>query len=326
MKQTRFARYAWGVLVYNLLVIMWGTFVRATGSGAGCGAHWPACNGQIIPWSPQIETLIEFSHRVTTSLSGLLVIGLLVWAFRAFPRGHRVRWSAAFTLFFVVLEGAVGAVQVKLGLVADNPSLSRAVVGSIHLVNTFFLIGAIVLTAWWSSGGAALRLRGQGMLGVMLGVGLVAALLLGASGAITELGDTLFPASSLREGFAQDFSPTAHFLIRLRVFHPVIAILLGVYTVLASMAAIRLRPSPTTRTAAYALCTLFFIQLLLGALNVYLLAPVWMQLVHGLFADLVWLAMVLLAASVLAQPAPHYVPASVAQPVPGALGDGKQGV
>ncbi|HEU5016107.1 MAG TPA: COX15/CtaA family protein [Roseiflexaceae bacterium] len=316
MKQTRFAWFAWGVLVYNLLVIMWGAFVRATGSGAGCGEHWPVCNGQIIPRAPRIETIIEFSHRMTTGLAGFLVIALVVWAFRAFPRGHRVRWGAALTMLFIVLEGAVGAVQVKLGLVADNPSLSRALVGSIHLVNTFFLTGAMVLTAWWASGGAAPRLRGQGVLGVMLGVGLVAALLLGASGAVTALGDTLFPSTSFRAGFAQDFSPTAHFLIRLRVFHPVIAILVGIYTVLASLAAVRLRPSPKTRAMAYGLCALFFTQLLLGALNIYLLAPVWMQLVHLLFADLVWLFMVLLAASVLAQPAPADVPASVAHPAP----------
>lgn len=314
MKLSRFAMFAWGVLLYNLAVIVWGAFVRATGSGAGCGAHWPVCNGQVIPQAPAVATIIEFSHRLTTGLAGLLVVGMLVWAWRAFPRGHRVRWGAVLTLFFIVLEGAVGAVQVKLGLVADNPSLARALVGSIHLVNTFLLIGFMALTAWWASGGAAPHLRGQGMLGVMLGAGLLAALLLGASGAVTALGDTLFPSSSFRAGFAQDFSPTAHFLIRLRVFHPVIAILVGIYTLLASLVVLRARPGPTTRTAAYLLGGLFFTQLVLGALNIYLLAPVWMQLVHLLFADLVWLAMVLLAASTLAQPAPRYAPVPAVQP------------
>ena len=81
-----FAAYAWAVLGFNLLVILWGAFVRATGSGAGCGSHWPLCNGEVLPRAPALATLIEFSHRLTSGVALLLVIGLVVGAWRGFPR------------------------------------------------------------------------------------------------------------------------------------------------------------------------------------------------------------------------------------------------
>src|SRR3954471_11650429 len=176
------------VLAYNLLVILWGTYVRASGSGAGCGSHWPLCNAEVIPPAPQVATLIEFSHRLTTGLAGLLVIGLVVWAFRAFPRGHAARLGAVLSLAFILIEGMVGALQVRLGLTADNASVGRAVVGSIHLANTFVMLAAITLTAWWASGGAALQMRNpgadkrrRGLLGWVFALGLLGVLLVGAS-------------------------------------------------------------------------------------------------------------------------------------------------
>src|SRR5689334_25339849 len=104
MKLGRFAIYAWGTLVYNLATILWGAYVRASGSGAGCGSHWPLCNGEVVPLAPRVATLIEFAHRMTTGLAGLLVIGLVVWAFRAFPRRSSVRLGAALSLGFIIIE------------------------------------------------------------------------------------------------------------------------------------------------------------------------------------------------------------------------------
>src|SRR6476620_6340344 len=210
MKLGRFAIYAWGMLAYNLLVILWGAYVRASGSGAGCGSHWPLCNGEVIPLAPPVATLIEFSHRLTTGLAGLLVIGLMVGALRAFPRGSSVRLGAGLSLAFILIEGLVGALQVRLGLTADNASVGRAVVGSIHLANTFLMLAAMALTAWWASGGAPLQLRRQGLLGWLFAVCLLGVLLVGASGAITALGDTLFPSDSLASGLQADFAASAH--------------------------------------------------------------------------------------------------------------------
>ena len=90
-----FARYAWAVLAYNVAVVLWGALVRVTGSGAGCGNHWPLCNGMAAPLSPSAATAIEFTHRMMSGLDAFLVLGLLVWAFRSFPRRHAVRLGAA---------------------------------------------------------------------------------------------------------------------------------------------------------------------------------------------------------------------------------------
>jgi heme A synthase len=314
MKLGRFAIYAWGVLAYNLLVILWGAYVRASGSGAGCGSHWPLCNGEVIPPAPQVATLIEFSHRLTTGLAGLLVIGLVVWAFRAFPRGHSVRLGAALSLIFIVIEGLVGALQVRLGLTADNASAGRAVVGSIHLANTFIMLAAMTLTAWWATGGASLQLRRQGLLGWVFALGLLGVLLVGASGAITALGDTLFPSGSLAEGLQADFSPGAHFLIQLRVIHPILAVLVGVYSIVAGRLAAAWRPSVATKRLSWALIALFGAQLLIGVVNVVLLAPIFMQIIHLFMADLVWIALVLTAAAALGAPAATHATAAVAEP------------
>jgi len=313
MNLPRFARYAWGVLAYNIVVILWGAFVRATGSGAGCGSHWPLCNGQVVPRAPQVETLIEFSHRLTSGLAFLLVIALLVWAFRAYPKKHRVRWAASFSVLFIITEALVGAGLVIFGLVADNASMARAFSMAVHLLNTFLLLACLTLTAWWSSGGESVRLRGQGMRAVLLIIGLLGVLVLGVSGAVTALGDTLFPSASLAEGLSQDFSPTAHLLIRLRVFHPAIAISVALYLILVVIWLYSLRQNSITKRFSLLLVILLVIQLVAGVINVALLAPVWMQLVHLLLADLVWIALVLLTASALAANAPDTQPLQFAQ-------------
>lgn len=308
--QRGFVRFTWGVLAYNLAVIVWGAFVRATGSGAGCGRHWPLCNGQVVPRAQQLETLIEFTHRLTSGLAGLLVIAMVVWAMRAFPKGHLARRGAWLSLLMIVIEGALGAGLVLLELVADNSSVARAFAMGIHLVNTLLLLGIITLTAWWGQGGGALRLRGQGATGALIGAAVIAVMVLGATGAITALGDTLFPAASLQHGIQQDLDPYAHFLIRLRVYHPLLAIITGIYIVVTAQLVARQRPSQGARVASAWLILLFVLQLAVGGLNVALLVPVAVQLIHLLLADLVWVALVLLAAAALAQEAPAPVRAA----------------
>jgi heme A synthase len=143
MQLTRFAKYAWGVLAYNILVILWGAYVRATGSGAGCGSHWPLCNGEVIPRAEQVETLIEFAHRLTSGLSLLLVVGLLVWAFRSYPKGHLVRLGAGLSMFFIITEALVGAGLVLFEWVAQDVSSGRVISMAVHLVNTFLLLASL---------------------------------------------------------------------------------------------------------------------------------------------------------------------------------------
>lgn len=303
MRLDKFAKYAWGVLAYNLAVILWGAYVRATGSGAGCGSHWPLCNGEVLPRAPQIETIIEFTHRLTSGVALLLVIGLIVWAFRLYPKGHPVRFGTGLSLFFIITESLLGAGLVLFKLVDQDTSTTRAVAGALHLVNTFLLVGALALTAWWASGGRPVQLGNQRILQVITGIALAAMLLLGASGAVTALGDTLFPATSLSEGLQQKFSPTAHFLVRLRLFHPIIAVAVGAYIIIVMGVINARQPNPLTRRLSRVFTVLYGAQLVAGAVNVVLLAPIWLQLAHLLVSDVLWILLVLFAASVFAQKA-----------------------
>lgn len=303
MKLSRFAKYAWGVVAFNLVVILWGAYVRASSSGAGCGSHWPLCNGEVIPRSPTIKTLVEFSHRLSSGLALLLTIGLLVWAFRAFAKKHPARTYAALSMFFMLMEAAVGAALVLFEYVAENKSIGRALWMSGHLINTFLLVAMLTLTAWTASTDERAQLRDQGGINWLFAVAILGTLILGVSGAVTALGGTLFPVTSLAEGLRQDLSPTAHVLIRLRFFHPFIAIAVGALLVLTAVLVRAWRGNATTNKLSLALITLVAIQLLAGLVNLLLHAPIWLQIVHLLLSDLIWIALVLLSFTALTQPA-----------------------
>lgn len=316
MKLDSFAKFAWGVLVYNLAVILWGAYVRASGSGAGCGSHWPLCNGEVIPQTPQVATLIEFTHRLSSGLALLLVIGLIIWAFRQYPPGHPVRLGAGLSMFFMITEALVGAGLVLFELVAYDTSTARALVIALHLINTFLLLAFLVLTAWWASGGRPVQFKGQGGLGWMMALAFLAMLLLGASGAVTALGDTLFPATSLAEGLQQKFSPTAHFLVRLRLWHPLIAIAVGAYAVVVIGLVKSRLTDPLAGRLGRVFTVLYFVQLASGALNVVLLAPIWLQLWHLLLSDALWIILVLFATVTFAQRVPPVSSVDLLKPSP----------
>lgn len=295
LSPNRFAKYSWAVLAYNIFVILIGAFVRATGSGAGCGAHWPLCNGVVIPQPQQIATLIEFSHRVTSGLTLPLILILLIWAWRKYPRGSALRVTTALAMFFIILEALIGAGLVLFELVAHNDSIARALSGMAHLVNTFLLIATLTITAWWAAVGVPERLKRHGLTGALLIIGGLAILLLGASGAVTALGDTLFPSSSVAAGMQEDFSSTAHYLIRMRVLHPAIAVSVGVYLFLVTTWVRRRLTDPILEPITNGLYVLYVLQILLGIFNIALLAPVWLQLIHLLVSNLVWISFVLMS-------------------------------
>ena len=301
MTLNRLAKYAWAVLGYNLLVIIWGAYVRASLSGDGCGSHWPLCNGEVIPRIGQGKTLVELTHRLSSGIALLLVVGLVVWVFRTYAKGHSLRRAAGFSMFFIITEALVGAGLVLLKMVAQNESLARAFWMPGHLINTFLLLAALTLTAWIASGGESIRVSGQGSIGVMFTVAVIGLMILGVSGAVTALGDTLFPARSLAEGLQKFTSPTAQVLLPLRILHPVIAIAVGVCLTFAALLARARRGNTWTKRFSVMTVALVVIQLGAGLLNVKLLAPIWMQLVHLLLSDLVWMALILLMAAAMPQ-------------------------
>ena len=281
---SRFNKYAWSFLAYLIVVILFGAWVRITHSGAGCGAHWPTCQGEIVPVAPSIKTLIEYTHRLTSGLCGLFGIVLIGWSWKIFGRG-RVTAAAAFTLLFILVEGAVGAGLVLGGLVEDDDSVARAVIIALHLANTLLLVAASTLTARWSQLDIDDRVifsgRKVAYAIAMLLIGLTA-----ASGAVTALGDTLFEFGARASSAVID---SDHFLVRLRLIHPAVAVssaayLLWLFTPQAAF----------NRWAKSAMHTVG-LQVMLGFLNIALSAPGWLQIAHLLVANILWIAVILAA-------------------------------
>lgn len=260
--------------------------MRATGSGAGCGNHWPLCNGELLPRAPRYETLVELSHRITSGLLGLFVVAFTVAAFRRAPEGHPLRTGAVVSLLFVVSEALIGAGLVRFEWVASNDSMARVYAMAFHLVNTFFLLAAMAMTAWHAEAEHRVRVAGAGALPFVLALGAV--LLVGASGAVTALGDTLI----FQAGLTPEASPLVGRLVSRRVLHPILAA--AAFALVAAVVWSRGR----NRYGRFAVA-LFAAQLGLGALNVYLLAPVWMQLIHLAVSDVIWVLLVLAAAEAL---------------------------
>ena len=303
MKLKTFAPFTWGVLGWNLIVILWGAYVRASGSGAGCGQHWPLCNGEIVPQAPDVKMVIEFTHRLLSGGALLLILVMVIWGFRITTKDHPVRKSLIAAGILIVTEALLGAGLVLFELVEENSSLLRAFAVGLHLANTFLLVASLALTAYWASGGSPIRIKGQGLKAWLLGIGLLGMLIIGMSGAVTALGDTLFPVSSLTQGFVADLDPNANFLIRLRVYHPVIAVTMAVYSLYLVRMLLN-QHNGVARKFLVALVIVGSLQLAVGLTNLLLLVPIPTQILHLLTADLVWITYVLTTAAILAKTQP----------------------
>jgi len=289
----RFAVFAWGVLAYNVAVILWGALVRATGSGAGCGGHWPLCNGEVLPNVSQIATVIELTHRVMSGVALMAVVAMFVWARRAFATGHTARRWAGWALAFILTEALLGASLVLLGHVARNESVGRVYSLSLHLVNTFLLLASLALAARSATRPAA---RCNGPFSLSSSGPLAALVLVAIAGAIAALGDTLFPSHTLAEGMRDDFSSTASFLVRLRMIHPFLAVGTGFVVALVALPEYRARHTGQLRALSGWLLALFTVQFAVGALSIVLQAPLAIQLLHLLLADSIWIVLVLFTA------------------------------
>ena len=292
------ARFAWLTLGYNLFVIVWGAFVRASGSGAGCGNRWPLCGGSILPKFPEIQTAIEFFHRATSAAALGMVFCLLIWCWRKTSKGAWPRYSAVLALILLLNEGLLGALLVLSNNVAQNPSPEHALLLGLHFGNTLLLLGSLSLTArWLSNGNHRFALTAAPRERLAVGLGLAAVMMIGITGSLAALADTIFPAASLQSSLLQDFSSSAHYLLRLRLFHPA-AVVLGVIYVLWIIRKSARKPVHTTRTL-HPLTATLILQIALGGLNIVLLAPILLQLAHLFVADLFWIVVVLASADVL---------------------------
>lgn len=289
-------RFAWGVLAYNVAVIVWGSAVRATGSGAGCGDHWPLCNGTVVQHHPAITTLIELAHRATSGIDLLCVLALLIWTFCSAPRRHLARAFAVTVLVLTLNEALLGALLVLLGHTANDRSPSRAVYLGLHLTNTLLLLAALALTAHFLSRRNGSMRGSVNMVAPRLALtGLIATLIVGVTGSLAALGDTLYPAHNLLSALAQDFSPGSSWLLQIRWLHPTISLIAGAFIVWLIVRSLRI---PADRSLAFGVLALLALQYLLGLADIILLAPTSMQMTHLLGADLLWIALVVLAARI----------------------------
>ncbi|MCS6952064.1 MAG: COX15/CtaA family protein [Bryobacterales bacterium] len=291
MTATRFEKFAWFFVAYLIAVILFGAWVRISFSGDGCGSHWPTCQGEILPPSPSAKTLTEFLHRASSGLCGVLGL-VLVWGARKVGRGA-FRASLA-TLFFLVIEAFIGALLVKKGWVGTDASVGRAITISLHLANTLLLTASAATTAWLAS--PAPRPGGRQPRTGLAAAALAGMLLTSMSGAVTALGDTLFPVSPAADGalwarLRDGLSPAQHFLVRLRILHPAVALLTAAAVACLFVAYRRApRADRLTRLADFGL-GLVVAQTAVGFLDVMLGAPPWLQLLHLLAAQALWITL-----------------------------------
>lgn len=296
---TPFARFAWLIVLLNLFVIVWGGYVSASGSGDGCGTSWPLCEQLVASEGLTFETFVEFFHRITSGLALIGVVAQTLWARRLFPKGNAVRQGAKWSFIFIVVESLLGAGLVLFQWVDTNMSLARAFVQPIHLVNTFLLMASLGLTAWWASGNEAGRWR-NGRVSIAFLLALFGITLVSGFGTIASLASTIFPSESFFEGVQQDFARDVHYLIRLRIWHPLLAAIVGAYLFQLGQLLEKWTLNPRVRKLHHFILIVYVIQFGMGALNAILLAPIWLQLVHLLGAHLLWLGMILLTTTALA--------------------------
>ena len=291
------ARFAWATLCFNVAVVRWGAYVRATGSGAGCGNQWPDCGG-VLDTGANEQTIIEFAHRITSGIALLMVAILLFWCWRATSKGHWARYSAALSAAFLVNEALLGAALVLLGHVAQDQSAGRILLLCLHFGNTLLLLATFALTAdWLQSGRGKFTLIQKRTAVSAVVVGLLAVLAIGTTGAVAALSDTLFPATSLRASVLQDFSSNNPALLHLRLLHPVLAVIAGIYVIWVVLKSASRRMCQSR--ASMVLVILLFTEIGIGMLNVLLLAPVWLQILHLLVADTIWISLVLASAALV---------------------------
>jgi cytochrome c oxidase assembly protein subunit 15 len=285
----RVAQLAWVTLGFFILVVLWGAVVRATGSGAGCGANWPLCNGDFFPHHPRLATIIEFTHRSTSGICTMLLAVLTVLTFRVTTPGHRARKAALWSVFFLVTEAGLGALLVLRHYVENNISVGRVIAQSVHLTNTMLFMGALALTAWYLRESAPVVTEGGSRRVAITSI--VATLVVSATGSLAALADTLFPSPSLRAGLLSDFALSSPALVRMRWVHPASAVI-GLACVF-----LLVKGLPAKSRIGQVVMGLVGLQIVLGMTDVFLLAPIWMQVLHLLGADLYWVALVVLAAA-----------------------------
>jgi len=299
-KLSAFAKYARFTVAWNVVVILWGVFLRASKSGDGCGQHWLTCQGEVVPSAPELKTVIEYSHRITSFLAFVAVTVLVVWTFRKFQKGSAIRKTAFLSFVFILTEALVGAGLVLTGNTADTLTAARPFWMAGHLINTFILLAFLTLTARYACGGAPLQSKVEAKYKTAVAIGTAAIFVVGITGSIAALSTMLFPSTTLAAGVQADLSPTSHMLLRLRLLHPITAILTSVFLVFLTGWLAKESDSPRVKRWSNVLSLLVLAQIAFGSATLLMLGPILMQIGHLFLTDAIWITYVLLSASFFA--------------------------
>lgn len=297
----RFAKGSLYLLVATVFVVLFGAFVRASLSGDGCGTSWPMCDGGVLPIGAQLKTYIELSHRATSGLLLLGVLGMMIWSFRLFPKGSPVRKASIGAFAFTLVSAAIGAILVLFSLVVEDKSTARAVTMPLHLMNTFALMGALALMAHFARGGRVPSFANQGGMGSAFKWTIGLFFLLGMTGAVSAMGKTAFHAELAMANTFMDrvnmhLGDSAHPVLRGGVLHPLLAMAAGLVLLFTTRLAMERREknAEVQRWGNWTIW-LYVVQMAFGTMNLVMSAPVWMQITHLAIALANWMALVMLA-------------------------------
>ena len=291
----RYRRFVWGIVAFTVLVILSGDLVQATESGAGCGEHWPRCDGSLIPAIGDAHTAVEFTHRIVTAVLSISFIVMVVAARRLFGRGHLVWRTALWATGFLILEIFLGAALVLFGWVEADASWGRVIADGFHVINTFMLVGAVALVAHFAGGNPGFRINPAARRDRYLLAAVAILILIAVSGTLNSLADTLY----FTDGVNVDETPIAALLVSIRGIHPAIAIGGGVIIFyLVHLAAAH--ATGTTEKLALTIQGVIGLQFLVGIFNIVLLTPLETQIIHLTLADALWLLLLIFSAHTLA--------------------------
>ena len=258
-------RFAWLLLAYNVFVILWGAVVRATSSGDGCGAHWPLCNGTVLQHHPKAATIIEFLHRMSSGVALVGVLLLVFFTFRKIPSGTWARVAVLAAVALTLNEAFLGALLVLLRHVAQDQSAARSVYLALHLTNTLLMLAALAISAYLLSASSPI-LRAETRLAHLptAFIGLSSTVIVGVTGSLAALGDTLFPAQTLSAALQQDLAPHTNWLIRVRILHPLSAIVAAFFIAWLVFRSITVASGTVDRRLPLAVILLLGFQMVLG--------------------------------------------------------------
>lgn len=289
MTRSQYKKFAFSLLIYTVLVILWGAWVRISHSGDGCGDTWPLCHGRLIPEAERGKTWVEYGHRLMSGIYGLVVIYFWWVARKIYQPGHFARKAALATLIFTITEALLGAKLVLFKLVTTNDTPYRAFVMALHQVNSFMLTGAVALVAVAALSQAETQQPPSSKQVYRFFPWII--VVIGITGAWASLSNSLFPTENLWDGFMADFSSDSHFLIRIRGLHPVLALLGGGGLALYFWLKAQTAELQVIQKRSLQMSLLLIFGIMFGIGTLLLHAPVWMKIVHLALAHSIWVVM-----------------------------------